>query len=107
MKDLTELRKAQEQQSVSGQILVVAVATLIVVFGLQAFLVLYYRDSPRALGLLFGGQLACLFTVVNWLRRLWLDRCTLGMLVLITSEMAPKEAAQIITSWYFRTVKSK
>ena len=84
--------------------ILVAVLLLCGLFTLGAFLILYHRNSVNAVEVISGTTFAALLLIVRFLRRLWLDKSAVDLLIHASYAMSPEESAKLVTSFYFRTL---
>lgn len=88
----------------NNAILFVAVAMLCLLFMLGSFLLFHHRNSPNAVGIISGASFASLLGIISFLRRLWLDKSAIDLLVHATYSLPPEESAKLVTSFYFKMV---
>jgi hypothetical protein len=71
-------------------------------------LVVYYRDSPERVAVLFGGgTFLSMLVIVGWLRKLWFDKRTMDLLLVLVQSMSPADAAKVLTTFYFGALSPK
>jgi len=92
----------QRQLRFNNSLIVVAVILLFGLFTLGAFLILYHRDSVNAVTVISGTTFATLLGIISFLRRLWLDKSAIDLLVQASYGLSPAESAKLVTSFYFR-----
>ena len=94
------------QQKFNNSILIVAVILLCCLFLLGMFLIIRHRDSVSAVAVISGTTFAALLAIVRFLRRLWLDKSTMDVLLHASYGMSPAESAKLVTSFYFKTFET-
>jgi hypothetical protein len=91
----------------NNSLIMVAVALLCGLFLLGVFLIVDHKDSVAAITVISGTTFASLMAIVAYLRRLWLDKSALDMLVYASYGLSPNEAAKLVTNFYFRVVETR
>ena len=84
-----------------------AAALWTILFIVGVYFAFHYRDNPKSLLLVLGGNLMVLGGVMLALRRLWLDLSAVGALLAILPGLSSSEAAKVITSFYFNAIDPK
>lgn len=101
-------RSLRQDAKSTDRIILVAVASLCCLFVCGIGFMVYYRNSPEKVALLFGtGTFASMFGIVAWLRKLWFDKRTMDLLLVLTQSMNPVDAAKAVTSFYFGALMAK
>jgi hypothetical protein len=101
-------RSLREDARTTDRIVVVAVVLLCCLFVAGIGLVVYYRNSPEHLEVLFGGgTFVSLLGIVGWLRKLWFDKRTMDLLLVLVQSMSPADAAKVLTAFYFGALSPK
>ncbi|SRR5260370_979416 len=102
------LRDSLNRQLLFNNLLIiVAVIMLCVLFMLGVFLILYHRDSFDAVAWISGGTFAALLVIIRLLRRLWLDKSAVDLLIHASHGMSPSESAKLVTTFYFRALRAR
>jgi len=86
-------------------IIVVAVALLCILFGVGMFLVYTLRTSPKGIVTISGGSFLSFLLVIRWLRRLWIEKSMIDVMIFVARDMPPKEAAKFLTGFYFKMLR--
>jgi uncharacterized membrane protein len=84
-----------------------AIAVLVATFGVTLYFAFLYKHDIKSVSIILGGNLLSLLVIAGWLRRIWLEGTTLDILSLLVQGLPPKEAAEVITTFYFGTLNSK
>lgn len=101
-------RSLREDARHTDIIVVVAVVLLCCLFVAGLGLVIYYRDSPERVEVMFGGgTFVSLLGIVAWLRKLWFDKRTMDLLLVLVQSMSPADAAKVLTTFYFGALSLK
>jgi hypothetical protein len=90
-----------------NSMIIVAVVLLCSLFFLGVFLILYHRDSLNAVGVISGGTFASLLAIIGLLRRLWLEKSAMDLLIHASKGLPPAETAKLVTSFYFAATRRK
>jgi hypothetical protein len=99
LQDSQFLRETLDRRTKSNTwIIIVAVGLLICLFGLEVFLILYNRDSITVTATTF----ASLLVIVGYLRRLWLDKSKMDVLIHASCVIGPEELAKLVASLYYK-----
>jgi hypothetical protein len=97
------LRQTLDRQVKSNDwIIVVAVVLLIFLFLLEVFLILYNLNSIPATAVISATTFASLLGIIGYLRRLWLDKSVMNVLIHATSVIAPEDLAKLVGTLYFK-----
>jgi hypothetical protein len=91
----------------NNSLIVVAAILLCGLFLLGAFLIVYNRRSLDAVGVISGTTFAALLGIVAFLRRLWLDKSAMDLLIYASYGLSPAEAAKLVTTFYFKALKAR
>lgn len=83
--------------------ILVALVLLCALFILGVFLILYNLRSVNVVEVISGATFAAMLAMIRFLRRLWLDKSAVDLLIHASYAMSPEEAAKLVTSFYFRT----
>jgi len=86
-------------------IIVVAIVLLCVLFGVGMFLVYTLRTSPTGIVTIAGGSFFSFLLVIRWLRRLWIEKSMIDVLIFVARDMPPKEAAKFLVRFYFKMLE--
>ena len=86
----------------SDWIIVVAVVLLVFLFVLEVFLILYNLNSIPATAVISATTFASLLGIIGYLRRLWLDKSVMNVLIHATSVIAPEDLAKLVASLYYK-----
>jgi hypothetical protein len=106
--DAQFLREALTRQlRFNNSMIMVAVAMLCGLFLLEVFLIVDHRDSLKAVSVISGTAFAGLLLVVRYLRRLWLDKSAMDILILTSHSLPPAETARLVTSFYFKAIQGR
>lgn len=97
----------KRQLSFNNSLIAVAVILLCGLFLLGAFLIVYHRDSVNAVTVISGTTFAALLGIISFLRRLWLDKSAIDLLVHASYGLSPAESAKLVTTFYFRIVERR
>jgi hypothetical protein len=101
-------RSLQKDTKRTDAIILVAVVVLCCLFVFGIVVMVYYRNSPQTLALVFeGGSFGSMLVIVAWLRKLWFDKRTMDLLLALTQSMNPADAAKAVTSFYFGAMIAK
>jgi hypothetical protein len=101
-------RSLREDARKTDRIVVVAVVLLCCLFIAGLGLVVYFRDSPERIAVLFGGgTFLSMLGIVGWLRKLWFDKRTMDLLLDLVQSMSPADAAKVLTTFYFGALSPK
>ncbi|HSZ62580.1 MAG TPA: hypothetical protein VK828_12335 [Terriglobales bacterium] len=101
-------RRLREDAKRTDRIIVVAVVLLCCLFFAGLGLVFYYRNSPGQLTIVFGGgAFLSLLGIVGWLRKLWFDKRTMDLLLVLVQSMNPADAAKMLATFYFGALSPK
>ncbi len=101
-------RSLREDAKSTDRIVVAAVVLLCCLFVAGLGLVVYYRNSPEHAAVLFGGgTFVSLLGIVAWLRKLWFDKRTMDLLLVLVQSMSPADAARVLTAFYFGALSPK
>jgi hypothetical protein len=101
-------RRLREDAKSTDRIIVVAVVLLCCLFFAGLGLVFYYRDSPEQVKVMFGGgTFLSLLGIVAWLRKLWFDKRTMDLLLVLVQSMSPTDAAKVLATFYFGAFSPK
>jgi alkylhydroperoxidase family enzyme len=101
-------RRLREDAKSTDRIIVVAVVLLCCLFFAGLGLVFYYRDSPGHVAAMFGGgSFLSLLGIVGWLRKLWFDKRTMDLLLVLVQSMSPADAAKVLATFYFGALSPK
>jgi hypothetical protein len=101
-------RSLREEARKTDRIVAVAVVLLCSLFVAGLGLVIYYRDSPERVAVIFGGgTFASLLGIIAWLRKLWFDKRTMDLLLVSLESMSPSDAAKVLTTFYFGALAPK
>lgn len=101
-------RRLQKDAKMTDAIILVAVVLLCCLFVFGIMVMVYYRNSPQKLALVFaGGSFGSMLLIVGWLRKLWFDKRTMDLLLALTQSMNPMDAAKAVTSFYFGALTEK
>jgi hypothetical protein len=83
-------------------IIIVAVVLLIFLFVLEVFLLLYNLNSIPATAVISATTFASLLGIIGYLRRLWLDKSVMNVLIHATYVIAPEDLAKLVASLYYK-----
>jgi hypothetical protein len=83
-------------------IIVVAVVLLVFLFALEVFLILYNLNSIPATAVISATTFASLLGIIGYLRRLWLDKSIMNVLIHATYVIAPEDLAKLVASLYYK-----
>jgi len=86
----------------NNSIVTVLVVLLCSLFGLGVLLVLSHLNSINAVAVISGATFASLLGILGFLRRLWLDKSAMDLLIHASYGLPPAEAAKLVTSFYFK-----
>jgi hypothetical protein len=101
-------RSLQKDAKRTDTIIVVAVVALCCLFVFGIVVMVYYRNSPQTIAIVFeGGSFGSMLVMVGWLRKLWFDKRTMDLLLALTQSMNPADAAKVVTSFYFGALIAK
>lgn len=97
------------QIAFNQKIIVIALVMLVLIFLLDLYLALHAIREPEAIRVAFNGAftLSSLFLVINWLRRLWVEKSLMDVSLMIARDMPPEQAARYIGTVYWRIVNKK
>lgn len=88
----------------NNSLIVVAVVLLCVLFLLAVLLILAQRNSLNAVAVISGATFSAMLAIIAFLRRLWLDKSAMDMLLYACYGLSPQEVAKLVTSFYFKAV---
>jgi hypothetical protein len=91
----------------NNYVIVVAVILLCCLFLLGVFLIIHDRNSVNAVTVISGTTFAALLGIIGFLRRLWLDKSIIDLLIHATYGMSPAESAKLVTSLYFKSFDTR
>jgi len=98
----------EEDATSTDRIVVAAVVLLCCLFVAGLGLVVYYRNSPEHAAVLFGGgTFVSLLGIVAWLRKLWFDKRTMDLILVLVQSMSPADAAKVLTTFYCGALSPK
>jgi len=85
-------------------IILLAIIILCMIFAIGVFFVFYYRNSPAALGGVFGGTFLSLLSIISWLHKLWREKSIMDMTLSVIEGLPAREAAKFINTmaWKLR-----
>lgn len=90
------------QLSNNNRIIWVAIVLLCVLFGVGVSLVFYYLDSPKIMGVVFGGTFLSLLSIIEWLHRLWTDKSKMDLLYAMTPELSSEQFVKLAEIIYWK-----
>jgi len=99
------IKLLDKQLKFNLNIVIIYITMLCVLFGIGVFLVFYYLNSPRVIGLIFGGTFFSLLTVIEKLRRLWHEKSIIDISLTVIQELPPKETAKVIEILYWNSIR--
>jgi hypothetical protein len=103
LQDSQFLRETLDRRTKSNTwIIIVAVGLLICLFGLEVSLILYNRDSIPATAVMSGTTFASLLIIIGYLRRLWLDKSKMDVLIHASYVIGPEELAKLVATLYYK-----
>lgn len=93
-----------ERFKFNNGIILLAIIILCMIFVMGVFFVFYYRDSPVALGGIFGGTFLSLLSIISWLHKLWREKSVMDMTLSVIEGLPAREAAKFINTmaWKLR-----
>jgi hypothetical protein len=94
----------QAQLRFNNALILAAAAMLCVLFLVGVLLIVLYRGSTTGVSIISGTTFASMLGIVRFLRRLWLDKSTMDVLICASHGMSPEETAKLVTSFYFKAV---
>jgi hypothetical protein len=89
----------------SDYLIIVCLIIIAISFGVGVAVVLYVRHDAAKLTTAFGTLLIFTLAIVRILRRLWIDKSVMNMLMVALHEVPPEEAAKFVNVMYWRIVK--
>ena len=89
----------------NDRIVIIAIGVLCVLFVLGISLLLYHRDNLTAVWPVVGGMLVSNLAIVRWLRRLWIEKTLIGIMLVVAAELPPEQAAKYILLLYWNLIK--
>ncbi|KAA6461262.1 hypothetical protein DYQ86_13570 [Acidobacteria bacterium AB60] len=95
------------QQRFNNAMIVVAVVLLCALFALAAFLLLLQRNSVNAVAVISGTTFSAMLGIIAFLRRLWLDKSAMDLLLFACQGLSPSEVANLVTSFYFKATEPR
>lgn len=95
-------QRLNERFKFNNRIVILAVVLLCLIFGIGVFLIFYYRDSPATMGGVFGGTFLSLLSIIRWLHKLWQEKSVMDMSLSVLEGLAPKQAAEFISTIYWK-----
>ena len=103
-KESAKLVKRLSTGSTFNNRLIISITILhFLIFLLAASLVLYYRDSPKAITTVLGGSLISLLALTRSLAGLWRDKNAMDILRAIVPDLPPEQVVPVIQSLYFKS----
>jgi len=96
-----------EHLKFNKSIIVVAVALLCILFSVGMFLVYTLRTSPKGIIAISGGNFLSFLLVIRWLRRLWIEKSMVDVMIFVARDMSPYEAAKFLTKFYFKMLQPR
>lgn len=97
----------QKRLKSNDLILTIAIILLCVIFVIGVFFVIYYKDNPKTIGVVFGGTFLSLLTIVLQLRKIWLDKNILDVSLNVIENLQPEDAADFIKTLYWNLLKNR
>jgi hypothetical protein len=89
------------------KIIVVYIVMLFLLFGVGIFIVLYYLNSPKAIGAVWGGTFLSLLGIVERLRRLWREKSIMDVTLSVIQDLPPEETVKMIELFYWSFIRQK
>ena len=77
------------------------------IFLLGIYFALYYRDQPQTMELIFGGTFLTLLGVINALRKFWLEKCKMDLILTVVPNVPADQAAKLIETLLYGKPASK
>lgn len=90
-----------------SSIIVVSVVLVCCLFFLGIALILSHLNSVNAVAVISGTTFASLLGIIGFLRRLWLDKSAMDVLIHASISLPPIETAKLVTSFYFAATGAK
>lgn len=91
----------------NNAIIIVAVVLLCCLFFLGIVLIVSHLNSLSAVAVISGATFASLLGIIGFLRRLWLEKSAMDVLIHASISLPPLETAKLITSFYFAATAGK
>jgi hypothetical protein len=93
------------RMSRNDYLIIVALVLIFIAFGLAVVVVWNNRGDATKLATAFGTLLLFTLAVARLLRRFWLDKSVMDILMVALHELPPQEAAALVNVLYWRIVK--
>ena len=100
-------RILETQYQFNNRVLSLAISMVAVVFFLGIFFALYYRENPKMLQVVLGGNLLSILVTVAWIRKLWIEKGLVDLARLAVEGMATEDAIRLASTIYWRLLTGK
>lgn len=85
--------------------IVLALIIIGVSYGVAIFVILYVRNDALMLKTVFAALLTFTLASLAWLRRCWIDKSVMNILLLALRELPPESAAAFVDALYLKGIK--
>ena len=93
------------QLSFNKNLVILYVVLLIIVFAISVFLVFYFLNSPKIIGMVFGGSCLGILAILDRLRRRWREKSVMDLAFIVVRELPPKETVKVIETLYWNSIR--
>ena len=90
---------------INKNIMIVYIAMLCIVFGIDVYLIFRFLNSPNAMGIIFGGTFLSLLTVIDRLRRIWKEKSIMEMILVLLDGLPKEQIATVIETLYWNGIR--
>lgn len=101
------ISQLKEQSKFNNKIIIVIIILHFLLFGLCTFLVLYYRDSLKAILLILGSSLTGFMIIINSLIRFYEIKVKNDNLRSTLPNLPPEQAMIVVQSIYFESQRRR
>ena len=95
------LEKFLNEKKNNNYILIVIVLMFVAAFAIGCYLILYYRDQPETLKIVFGGTFLSVTTIIYGLQRVWRQKSYMDYLILLIQNLPADRVGEIIQTIIF------
>jgi hypothetical protein len=85
--------------------IILALSIIGVSYAVAIFVVFYVRNDAFTLKTVFAGLLTFTLASIAWLRRCWIDKSVMNILILALRELPPETAAAFVEALYRKEIK--